>query len=312
MSALVFISHSHADQALAEALVEFVLGALDIEPDALRCTSVPGHQLPFGRTISEQLKADIDTSSAILVLLTRDSLRSNWVLFELGASWALGKIVVPILGRQLSVDALPGPLAAYPSVPIDAADASNRLADAVAQIARTLGLRERTGGKREAKLRAFVELARSWQGGELRPEAAQAMAFEIPWLILLILSKQTKYPAALFPQIKFYMSKLGITASNPIEASIRMDDEGAAAMDLLAELGGSLSVKHPELVPIYEGGANLMPLAARGKNAELEAAVRRMPLPAALKVPQPDLLRWLNEIHDYFNAGLKGLGPQEK
>jgi hypothetical protein len=118
----------------------------------------------------------IDTSAAILVLLTKDSLRSNWVLFELGASWALGKIVVPILGRQLTADALPGPPAAYPSVPIDAADAPSRLAHAVAQIARTLRLRERTGGKRDAKLRGFVDPARSWQGGDLRPEAAQAMA----------------------------------------------------------------------------------------------------------------------------------------
>jgi hypothetical protein len=62
MATLVFISHSHADQAVAAALVEFVLEALDIKPGAIRCTSVPGHQLPFGRTISEQLKADIDTS----------------------------------------------------------------------------------------------------------------------------------------------------------------------------------------------------------------------------------------------------------
>jgi hypothetical protein len=83
-------------------------------------------------------------------------------------------------------------------------------------------------------------------------------------------------------------------------------------MDLLAELGGSLRVTHPDLVPIYEGGANLMPLAARGQNAELEAAVQRMPSPPELKVPQPDFLKWLNEIHDYFSAGLKGSGAPGK
>jgi len=254
MSSFVFISHSHADQALAEALVEFVLGALELDPDALRCTSVPGHQLPFGRTISEQLKADIGETSAILVLLTRESLKSKWVLFELGASWALGKIVVPILGHELTTDALPGPLAAYPSVQIDNNDAPSRLADAMGQIAKTLALRERTGGKREAKLRAFVELARSWQELVSEPARNQAMAFEIPWLILLLLSGNAKFPSAVFPQIKFYMSKLGISASNPIESYIRTDDEGAAAMDLLAELGGTLSVNHPDLVQLYEGG----------------------------------------------------------
>ena len=86
METVVFVSHSHSDEVLAEALVELLLSALELEPSAVRCTSVPGHQLPFGKTISEALKTDIETSAAILVLLTEDSLRSNWVLFELGAS----------------------------------------------------------------------------------------------------------------------------------------------------------------------------------------------------------------------------------
>jgi len=51
-----------------------------------------------------------------------------------------------------------------------------------------------------------------------------------------------------------------------------------------------------------------MPLAARGKHAELEAAVGRLPLPEALKVPRRDALKWLNEIHDYLTAGLKRSG----
>lgn len=304
MSSFVFISHSHANQRLAEVLVEFLLGALELDPDALRCTSVPGHQIPFGRTISEQLKADIGTSSAILVLLTKESLKSKWVPFELGASWALGKIVVPILGHELTTDALPGPLAAYPSVLIDNVDAPSRLADAITHIAKTLELRERTGGKREAKLRAFVELARSWQGDELEPALEQAMAFEIPWLILSIWSGNAKFPAAVFPKIKFYISKLGIAASNPIEAYIRTDDEGAPVMNLIAELGGDLSVKHRELVPFYEWGAKLVQLAATGKTAELDAAVRQMPLPEALKAPRTDALKWINEIHDYLTIGL--------
>jgi hypothetical protein len=47
-----------------------------------------------------------------------------------------------------------------------------------------------------------------------------------------------------------------------------------------------------------------VPLAARGKNEELEAAVRRLPLPAALRVPRSDALKRLNEIHEYLAAGL--------
>src|SRR5271165_4485656 len=160
MASMVFISHSHADRELAEALVEFLLASLEIAPNNVRCTSVPGHQLAFGRTIAEQLKADINTSSAVMVLLTKTSMGSKWVMFELGASWALGKVVVPILGTSLTIDILPGPLSAYPSVATDSPEASSLVADAIAQIGLQLGLKERTGGKRDYKLQIFLEVAR--------------------------------------------------------------------------------------------------------------------------------------------------------
>lgn len=57
----IFISHSHADEKIASLLVDFLLAALAIRPEDIRCTSVPGHKLPFGTSIGEQLKNDGST-----------------------------------------------------------------------------------------------------------------------------------------------------------------------------------------------------------------------------------------------------------
>ena len=39
----IFISHSHADKEIAKKLVDYLLAALKIDDDDIRCTSVPGY-----------------------------------------------------------------------------------------------------------------------------------------------------------------------------------------------------------------------------------------------------------------------------
>jgi hypothetical protein len=159
---MIFISHRESEQPIARLLVEFLLSAVEIGDEAIRCTSVPGHQLPFGQTIQSRLKTDIHASSCVYTILTPMSLSSKWVLFELGASWALGKIVVPILGPGLDATALPGPLSAYPCVRIEASDCAARLRDSVNQVAQQLGLRQKPGGKAQDRLEAFISGFRAW------------------------------------------------------------------------------------------------------------------------------------------------------
>lgn len=163
MQRLVFISHKESDQEIATLLVDFLLSALDLNDEEVRCTSVPGHQLPFGISIAQQLQNDLNTSTALIALITTDSLRSTWVLFELGASWAMGKLIVPILGPGLTYQHLPGPLTNYPGVQITAENASARLRDAVKQIAVIFGISEKTGGKTEAKLKKFIVTFETWR-----------------------------------------------------------------------------------------------------------------------------------------------------
>jgi hypothetical protein len=155
-SRLIFVSHSHSDSKIAKCLVEFLLSSLEISEKEIRCTSVPGFQLPFGKSISEQLKSDVFSSITIVALLTENSLKSTWVLFELGASWALEKLIIPILGPGLPCDDLPGPLKDFPAVEINKPDATVRLRDAVVEIAKVSGVEEKSGGWAQTKLEEFV------------------------------------------------------------------------------------------------------------------------------------------------------------
>ena len=135
---LIFISHRHSDQYIASLLVDFLLTALELKESEIRCTSVPGHTLPFGTSISERIKKDLNTATALIALITTDSLQSTWVLFELGSSWAMEKLLIPVLGPGVKYDDLPGPLKNYPVVQIQEENASFILREAINQIALNL------------------------------------------------------------------------------------------------------------------------------------------------------------------------------
>ena len=126
---------------------------------------------------------------------------------------------------------------------IDASDASSRMADAISQIAVTLGLRERPGGAREAKLRKFFDKAQAESEKKAKPELAQAMAFEIPLLILDYASRrelgESDYLTALIPQIEFYLTRFGIQPRNPLESYLDTEDHGGL------QCGLSLNLEEP-------------------------------------------------------------------
>lgn len=142
----IFISHSENDVKIAEKLIIFLQSSLYINDDEIRCSSVPGHMLKFGN-ISEIIKDDIVKSPIIIFLVTQRSLKSQWVMFELGASWIKNMTIVPIIGPNLSFKNLPGPLDTHSAIEIDNPNVSNRLMDAVKQISEEKQLHCKRGGK---------------------------------------------------------------------------------------------------------------------------------------------------------------------
>jgi hypothetical protein len=130
----IFISHSHKNRDAARALVDLLLSGLSLEDADIRCTSAPGHQLRFGKTIAELLKGDINLAPAVIALISAESQRADWVLFELGAAWGLGRDIFPVLGPGIEIRDLPGPLGNLPCVVVESEDASSRMTDLMQQL----------------------------------------------------------------------------------------------------------------------------------------------------------------------------------
>lgn len=152
----IFISHSHKDEQAAGALVQFLLSALKLEDSDVLATSVPGHMLPIGVYIGEQLKKDMGLAPALIALVTARSLSASWVIFELGAAWALDKKIFPILGPSVKPKNLPGPLPNLSSLQFDDKNVAIRASDLVRHLAEYLNLDQKTGGKMQAALTAFL------------------------------------------------------------------------------------------------------------------------------------------------------------
>lgn len=160
-----FISHKETDGVIAKATVELLLESLDISPDDVFCSSVPGHTLKFGTTIESQIRNGLCEGDVLIALLTKDSIRSTWVLFELGAAWALGRLAVPIMGLGLAYSDLPGSLAQYPCISLNEPETKvrSRLDEAIEQISTQLKVKRKTGGRQADSANNFIQAHKEWR-----------------------------------------------------------------------------------------------------------------------------------------------------
>jgi TIR domain len=295
---MIFVSHREAERILAESLVELLISSLAIPENTLRCTSVPGFQLPYGRTISEQLKDDINRADAVFIILTARSLESKWVLFELGASWALGKVIIPILGPSLTEKDLPSLISQYPMVKIASGDAASRLRDAIIQVARELHLNESSSGRDQAKLEDFVKVFRGWKDSAT-PAADGARAFELGWLILYAHIVTNTSIAARLSEIEFHASGLGLQLPPSWRDVIQGDDSGSL-QDLTDSLGGQIMATNYRLTSYYQAGLNIVASVANNDETGLDNAISALNLPGDVTDAAHDLSGRADHVHHYF------------
>ncbi|HKO57310.1 MAG TPA: toll/interleukin-1 receptor domain-containing protein [Thermoanaerobaculia bacterium] len=115
----IFISHRSDDLQLAQALVDLLVFSMRLEPEVVRCTSVPGHDLRGGERTDDRIRKEIADAEIFLALVTPGSLRSHFVLFELGARWGIEPLLgrephfIPLIARGLDAGKLPRPLANF-------------------------------------------------------------------------------------------------------------------------------------------------------------------------------------------------------
>lgn len=107
---VIFISHSARDVELAEAFVDFLRAGIGLSDREIRCTSVDGYRFPAGADTDEQLRKEVRSSNAFIGLITPASIKSAYVLFELGARWGAQLHLAPVLAKGASSSFLRGPL----------------------------------------------------------------------------------------------------------------------------------------------------------------------------------------------------------
>ena len=90
----VFISHSVRDQGLVVALAN-ILSKFGIDVIVAEWYLAPGQSLP------QKIFDQIEKSDCVLVLLTRNGIRSNWVQQEIGYALKAKKLLVPLVEKGI-------------------------------------------------------------------------------------------------------------------------------------------------------------------------------------------------------------------
>lgn len=131
----LFISHASDDAELARRVVALFRAALNLPADAIRCTSVDGHRLEGGADTDETVRREIGSADAFVGILSNRSMRSAYVLIELGARWVLNKHLLPLLAPGTPPAVLGGPLVGKNAL---RADSEAQLHQMVREVGRVL------------------------------------------------------------------------------------------------------------------------------------------------------------------------------
>lgn len=108
----VFVSHSSKDKLILQKLVHLIRNAITVEGKSLsiRCTSVPGFGYKVGENIYQKIKEEVVDCRVFIVVLSRNSMISQPTMFECGARWATGKLLIPISIHEKGVRVMKEPL----------------------------------------------------------------------------------------------------------------------------------------------------------------------------------------------------------
>lgn len=154
----IFISHATTDAPIANALVRCLEECLVVPEKGIRCTSLAGYRLSPGEISDETLRSNLEHCSVVIGLLTQESLKSSYVIMELGAAWGLKKTTCAVLAPDLGFSSLPGPL---PRVHAVRMDRETDIASLAEEIARKAVLPIRSFTKSSAAVHTFVDSIRN-------------------------------------------------------------------------------------------------------------------------------------------------------
>lgn len=156
----IFISHSSRDISFVEKLIDLLRNALNLSSPKIRCTSVDGYKLPIGADTDEQLRREVHDAKLLIGLITKSSMQSAYVLFELGARWGTGQPMFPLLAYRTDSDILDGPLKGINYL---CCDNSAQLHQLIEEIASQLNVHVEKAASFQNKVDEIVKLSRKEQ-----------------------------------------------------------------------------------------------------------------------------------------------------
>src|SRR5438067_6824935 len=102
----VFFSYAAADSASAHRLRSL----LSQHPNLQVFTT---DILSAGEDWVSHLKSELSACDLFVVLLSPNSLESNWVLSEIGAAWGLDKPIIPVVTNKEILSNIPFPVSQF-------------------------------------------------------------------------------------------------------------------------------------------------------------------------------------------------------
>lgn len=106
----LFFSHSAKDKALLAELVSASRIGLNLNKGDIRCTSLDGYDVSTGDDIVARVRADGTESNSLIAIVTPESLRSTWVMFELGARWGVQRHFGVVVAAGAGFEDIPEPI----------------------------------------------------------------------------------------------------------------------------------------------------------------------------------------------------------
>ena len=121
MTKRIFVCHAKSDIEPTSETIDSLESALDFPSSVLLTSSLPGYSSDVRS--DDELRAMLASTTVVLALLTEATMEDPEFSFELGAAWALGIDVIPLICGGMSSQSLPWPLRSCPSIrPADPAD----------------------------------------------------------------------------------------------------------------------------------------------------------------------------------------------
>lgn len=171
----IFVSHRHADERVAAALISLLKAAFHVHKSDIRCTSVPPYTLPPGAQVSERLRREVVAAQLVIGIIGPETAESRYVLFELGAAWGCAVPTFPLLVRGASMKDVPGPLAERHSVSLEETQSCLQLIDDIGSDT-TLRRRERAANDVAKEARKLSEIARAAKKSSATPSPRKRAA----------------------------------------------------------------------------------------------------------------------------------------